>query len=273
MTLTDTPPRDHAAGRRAGKPSFQWLRVVFALVLRDMGTRFGKSSGGYFWAIAEPLGGILMLSLVFGMALRRPPMGESFMMFYASGVITFSMYSTVSGGVSSAINSNKSLLTYPVVTVLDAVLAKFLLNFLTVCVIAAVLFSSIILSLNVPVTLDFGAILLALFLAALLGLGVGSVNCVLIGFFPTWKNIWSVLSRPLYLLSGIFYIYETMPGALKTVLWYNPIVHLIALMRSGFYGFYHPHFISYSYVVAISMITFVIGAYLMRRHTSFLLEK
>lgn len=273
MDLTDTPPMGSTPGHRAGKPSFQWLRVVFALVVRDMGTRFGKSSGGYFWAIAEPLGGIVMLSLVFGMALRKPPMGESFMMFYASGVITFSMFRTVSGGVSSAISSNKGLLTYPVVTVFDAVLAKFLLNFLTVCVLAAVLFASIILSLNVPVTLDFGAILLSLFLAALLGLGVGAVNCVLFGFFPTWKNIWSVLTRPLYLLSGIFYVYETLPAPLKTVLWYNPIVHLIALMRAGFYGFYHPHFISYSYVLGISMVTFVIGAYLMRRHASFLLEQ
>ena len=40
----------------------QWLRVLFALVVREMATKFGRSWGGYLWAIAEPLGGILLLT-------------------------------------------------------------------------------------------------------------------------------------------------------------------------------------------------------------------
>ena len=139
--------------------------------------------GGYFWAIAEPLGGILLLSIAFSLAVRTPPMGTSFMLFYATGVVPYSMFNTMSKGVAGAIASNKGLLTYPVVSTLDAVLAKFVLNFLTIFVVAIVLFTGIILIGDVDVNLDLGSAAGAFVLAALLGLGIGTLNCVLNGFF------------------------------------------------------------------------------------------
>ena len=86
-------------------------------------------------------------------------------------------------------------------------------------------------------------------MAALLGLGVGTLNCVLIGFFPTWKNVWGVVTRPLFLVSGIFYTYDSVPAAFQHVLWYNPLVHVVGMMRSGFYGVYRDEYISVPYVL------------------------
>ena len=254
-------------------PRFQRLRVLFALVVREMGTAFGRSVGGYFWAIAEPLGGILLLSIAFSLAVRTPPMGTSFMLFYATGVVPYSMFNTMSKGVAGAIASNKGLLTYPVVSTLDAVLAKFVLNFLTIFVVAIVLFTGIILIGDVDVNLDLGPAAGAFVLAALLGLGIGTLNCVLNGFFRTWRNIWSVLTRPLFLLSGVFYTYQSVPPEFQVYLWYNPLVHVIGLMRAGFYGTYDPYYVSYAYVLGLSLGSFVIGGYLLRRHSSFLIEQ
>ena len=45
-------------------------------------------------------------------------------------------------------------------------------------------------------------------------------------------------SRPLFLLSGILYLYDSVPTAFQAILWWNPMVHVIGLMRSGFYGSY-----------------------------------
>ena len=262
-----------AAPRRVSFVRFQRLRVLFALVVREMGTAFGRSVGGYFWAIAEPLGGILLLSIAFSLAIRTPPMGTSFMLFYATGVVPFSMFNTMSKGVAGAIASNKGLLTYPVVSTLDAVLAKFVLNFLTIFVVAIVLFTGIILIGDVDVNLDLGSAAGAFVLAALLGLGIGTLNCVLNGFFRTWRNIWSVLTRPLFVLSGIFYTYQSVPPEFQVYLWFNPLVHIIGLMRAGFYGTYDASYVSYTYVLGISLGSFVIGGYLLRRHSSFLIEQ
>ena len=73
MDTTLAPP----APPRPGKPRFQRLRVIFAMVVREMGTRFGRSAGGYLWALGEPLGGIMMLAIAFSLALRSPPIGTS----------------------------------------------------------------------------------------------------------------------------------------------------------------------------------------------------
>jgi capsular polysaccharide transport system permease protein len=268
------PASDPAPLRvRAASPRLQRLRVIFALMVREMGTKFGRSAGGYLWAIAEPLGGILLLAVAFSLALRSPPLGTSFILFYATGIMPFSMFNALSRGVSGAVSSNKGLLTYPVVSTLDAVLAKVVLNFLTTALVAALLFAGILFSVDMHVNLALGPITLSFALAALLGTGIGTLNCVLFGFFPTWKNIWAVLTRPLFIISGIFFTYESVPQAFQAVLWWNPLVHVIGVMRSGFYGGYEPHFVSYPYVLGIAFGTFVIGGYLLRRHASFLIEQ
>ena len=269
MDTTALPPPP----ARPAPPRSSRLRVIAALVIREMGAKFGRSAGGYFWALAEPLGGILLLAFAFSLALRTPPLGTSFMLFYATGIIPFSMFNSMSKGVAGAIASNKGLLNFPVVTALDAVLAKVALNFLTTFLVATILFSGLVLGLGLHVNLDLAALAAAFCLAALLGLGVGTVNCVLFGFFPTWKNVWGVLTRPLFIVSGIFFTFESVPRAFQDVLWWNPLVHVIAVMRSGVYGAYDPAFVSYPYVIGLGLGLFALGGWLLRRHEAALLDQ
>jgi len=153
------------------------------------------------------------------------------------------------------------------------VMAKFVLNFMTMLLIAVILYSSIILGLGLYVVLDLAYVVRGFVLAALLGTGVGALNCVVFGFFPTWKNVWGVLTRPLFLISGILFTYESVPREFQAVLWWNPLIHVTAVMRAGFYGSYHPDFVSYPYVLGIALGLFVVGIHLMRRHASFLIEQ
>lgn len=257
---------------RPGPVRFQRARVLFALVLREMGTAFGKSAGGYFWTIAEPLGGILLLSIAFSLALRAPPLGTSFMLFYASGYLPYSTYRAVSGDVAGAVRSNRGLLNYPVVTTLDAVLSKCLFGAVNGFIVGVILFTAILLTLGEPMNLNPGEMMLAYALAVLLATGVGTINIVLFGFFPVWRNIWKILTRPMMILSGVLFLYESVPPAFETVLWYNPLTHIIGLMRAGVYGGYDPQYISVPYVTGVSLTLFLIGAYLLRRHSSALID-
>lgn len=113
---------------RVGAVRHQTLRVIFALILREASTRFGRSVGGYFWSIAEPAGGILLLSVAFSFLLRSPPIGSSFFLFYASGVVPLVFFTTLSGALAQSIQSNRGLLTYPVVTIPDVMVARTLLE-------------------------------------------------------------------------------------------------------------------------------------------------
>lgn len=243
------------------------------MVIREMATRFGRSWGGYLWAIAEPLGGILMLTFAFSFMLRTPPLGTNFALFYATGIIPFMLFSSVHGSVSQAINTNRGLLTYPVVQPLDAVFAKFLTSFMTLFVVGVLLYTGIILYFQLPVSLDPAAIFSGFLLMGLLGLGLGTINCVLFGFWPTWRHVWNVLTKPLFIASGMFYTFDSLPVQAQSVLWYNPLIHAVGLMRSGFYGGYDASYVEPLYVLGLSGGLFVIGAFLLRRHAVALLER
>ncbi|WP_251374287.1 ABC transporter permease [Ponticoccus alexandrii] len=236
-----------------------------ALILREMSTRYGRSAGGYIWAVLEPLGVIVILALAFSLVFRAPALGSSFILFYASGYLPFHVYQTVSLYVSRSINFSRPLLFYPSVTWVDALLARFILNSLTGFMVAYLLLGGLILAIDTRIVLDVLPIVQALALTALLGLGMGALNCALIGLIQTWDVIWSIASRPLFLASGIFFIYEDMPRVVQQVLWYNPLIHINGILRTGLYPMYNADFASWEYVVGFSLVTMGAGLLLLHR--------
>nr|WP_240621080.1 ABC transporter permease [Pseudooceanicola lipolyticus] len=239
---------------------------MLALVLREMSSRYGRTPGGYVWAVLEPLAAIIVLSVGFSLVLRAPSLGTSFLLFYATGYLPFDLYMSVSNQVARAINFSKPLLQYPAVTWLDAVLARFLLNSLTSILVAILLLGGILIATDARATLDMVPVVRAMALAMLLGLGVGTLNCALIGLFPIWEVAWSIITRPLFLASGIFYIYEDLPPLAQDILWYNPLIHILGLMRTGFFPTYTAAYVNEVYVLAVSLVLLALGQILLGRY-------
>ncbi|MDK3074553.1 ABC transporter permease [Sedimentitalea sp. JM2-8] len=235
-------------------------------MLREMSTRYGRTPGGYIWGILEPLAAILFLSVGFSLVLRTPALGTSFLLFYTSGYLPFHLYQSVSNMVAASVRFSKPLLKYPAVTWLDAVLARFLLNGLTGILITAILTAGILTVIDSRTMLDLPPIIEAMSLALLLGLGVGVLNCALSGLYPLWEVIWSILTRPLFLASGIIYLFESLPQLAQDILWYNPLVHIVGLMRTGFYPTYTAAHVSPLYVLSVSLILLTMGLLLMGRY-------
>ncbi|WP_370741727.1 ABC transporter permease, partial [Pseudooceanicola lipolyticus] len=250
----------------AERRRFATVRTVLALVLREMSSRYGRTPGGYVWAVLEPLAAIIVLSVGFSLVLRAPSLGTSFLLFYATGYLPFDLYMSVSNQVARAINFSKPLLQYPAVTWLDAVLARFLLNSLTSILVAILLLGGILIATDARATLDMVPVVRAMALAMLLGLGVGTLNCALIGLFPIWEVAWSIITRPLFLASGIFYIYEDLPPLAQDILWYNPLIHILGLMRTGFFPTYTAAYVNEVYVLAVSLVLLALGQILLGRY-------
>lgn len=241
------------------------LRTILALMLREMSTTYGRTPGGYLWAIVEPVAAIALLTVVFSLALRSPSLGTSFGLFYATGFLPFTLFMQVSNKTASALRFSRPLLRYPGVRFIDAILARFLLTTLTHVAVAYLLLSVIMIMFDVRTILDLEPIVQAFGLAALLGLGIGSLNCYLVMRFPVWDSLWSVLTAPLFLLSGIFYVPEDLPAGFLDIVTVNPIVHIIGLMRTGFYPTYDAAYVSVSYVLVIALAALALGLLLLNR--------
>lgn len=251
---------------RSGRRSWATARTVVALMLREMSTRYGQNPGGYVWAVLEPLGAIIILSFGFSLMMRSPSLGSSFLLFYSTGYIPFHVYNALAGTVARSISFSKPLLQYPAVTWLDAILARFLLNALTGFLVGYILMTGILAVTESRIVLDFIPIVGAMALAALLGLGMGTLNCALGGVYPTWDLIWSIITRPLFIVSGIFYIYEDLPHSVQVVLDWNPLIHITGLMRSGFFPMYRPQYIDIWFVLGVSLATLFMGLVLLGRY-------
>ena len=248
-------------------------RVLFALVMREMATRFGRSAGGYVWALLEPAVAVALLTAVFSQIARSPPLGESFTLFFTTGYMAFHLYRDVSGEVSAAINANKALLVFPRVTMLDVILARTILQALTGVFVFLVVIVCVYMVTRVDPVIRVERVLLALALAVALGAGVGALNCLLFAYSQTWQRVFNLINRPLFLISGVFFLYEDMPGYIQAVLWWNPLMHVVSIMRSGFYPAYDAAFAAPAFPLGVSAAALMTGALLIRRVRSRILDQ
>lgn len=252
---------------------FATLRSISALMLREMATTYGRSPGGYIWAVLEPVGAIAIMTLAFSLLLRSPSLGTNFLLFYATGYLPFSLYMSLSVKISQAIRFSRPLLAYPSVTYTDAIIARLLLNLLTQVMVFYIIMSGIHLVYDVRTVLDLPAILLAFSMATALGLGVGVMNCFLMSIMPVWENIWQIVNRPLFLLSMVLYIYEDMPSYVQNYLWYNPLGHMTGVMRTGFYPTYDATYVSVTYVFGVAAVLTTAGLILLGRYHRLILNE
>lgn len=244
----------------------QTLRTVSALMLREMSTTYGRSALGYLWAILEPVAGIILLTFVFSLAMRSPPMGTNFPLFYASGMLPFLAYMSVSQKISQSLKFSRQLLFYPSVTFVDAIIARFLLNGITEILVTTVVLGCILWFYDVDVILTPSALSLGFAMAFVLALGIGTLNCFLLTAFPIWERMWAVLNRPLFIISCIFFIFDDVPQPYQDYLWWNPLVHIVGMMRSGIYVTYEASYVSPLYVFLIGLLTAATGLLLLRRY-------
>jgi len=246
-------------------PSLTSLRSITALMLREMGSTYGDSPGGYVWAIIQPIGMIIVLSLGFSLLVRSPSLGTSFVLFYATGFLTYDLYNQMMKKVGDALNYSKPMLAYPRVLWLDAIIARFALNLLTLMTVFCIIITAVLTVIQTRTVLSINPILVGLAMAAVTGAGVGMVNCLLGGLFPIWKVVWKIATRPMFIASGVFFIYEDMPPLVQDILWWNPVLHATGMVRSGFYPNYYATYVSPAYVFGLALILVATG--LMFLHT------
>ncbi len=236
-----------------------------ALVLREMSTTYGRSPGGYLWAILEPAAGIALLTFVFSLAFRSPPIGSNFPIFYATGILPYTIYTQLNSRLMVSIWFSKPLLQYPSVSFIDAIISRAVLAIMTQIIVFYVVVNAIILLFDPQVSINAPLVALSLAMTAVFGGGIGVLNCLLISVFPVWQRIWNILHRPMFIISGIFFLFESIPEPYRSVLWYNPLVHIIGIMRKAFYPTYDAAYASPAYVFGFGLVALVIGLFFLRR--------
>lgn len=240
------------------------IRVLRALVRREITTRFARSVGGYFWAIAEPALFIGILTVVFSLIAQAPPLGDSFMLFFATGYIGFSFYRGVSDFASIAVMYNRTLLNFPTVSPYDAILARVYLEFVTLATSSVIVLTVVYFILGRMPQLDLFHLWVGMGLGVALATAVALCNAILFILFPTWQQIFGIVNRPLFIVSGVFFTPASLPPDARDIVLYNPIAHIVSIFRRAFYPEYEAPYVNYPFVIGLTLALMALGLYLIK---------
>jgi capsular polysaccharide transport system permease protein len=234
-------------------------RVISALILREIHTRYGNRQFGYLWEIVEHIAHILLLSVIFSLLQRATPVGDSFGVFFATGLIPFLLFSHIDKQIMNAVNGNQALLSYPMVMPFDLIIARTILECATTgVVIVLFLAAGFYFKLLAPVdsVLD---LFMAFATVIVIGMGLGMINSAIILYVETYKSIYPFFMRPLYFISGIFYTADSLPREAQQALFFNPLLHVNEWVRSAFFISYESHFVDKFYVVSVGVVLLFLG--------------
>ncbi len=239
--------------------------VIYALLLRELSSQFGKSRGGFVWVLVEPVAHLLVPVVIFGFIKQRLVPGVEFPVFLVYGFLPFLFFKTICLQIVDGVNAAQGLLSYRQVLLMDVFIAKVL----AYAVIQSVVFTVVLAGLAMlgydvlperPVELAG-----VLGLTALLAFGLGVVFAALASLIPDARPVIHILFMPLYFMSGILFPVTLFPDDWVRLLSINPVLHLVELSRAmALDGFETMKYTSIAYPVALALVATVIGLMLYR---------
>ena len=234
-------------------------RVVGALMLRETRVRYGRSKFGYLWALLEPTAYLIALSIVFTYMHAHAPFGNSMPLFFALGILPFSLFRNLSNQLGAAFEANQALLSFPIVKEIDAVIARGVLEIATMLVVVTIVLFIIYTLGDVPPPNNLMKMMASFAGLSMFGFGLGLCNAVIISKISSWRNLFQMMTAPMLFLSGIFYSLESLPTKVQKILIWNPVIHGVEGMRDGYFLNYRASNIDLAYLYAWGLALILIG--------------
>jgi capsular polysaccharide transport system permease protein len=228
-------------------------RVLFALMLRDIRTRFFGSGLGYLLAIAWPLSHILVVVAILIGVGRSAPYGDSVALFVATGALPFMIFSYVSRFIMISVFTARPLLAFPEVKLLDMFIAAAILETLAACCVTLTL---IIIAWFAGINViphDIVQAFYAFGAAVLLGVGSGMLNGMIALAVPFWMTGYALLTIALWMSAGIFFVPDALPAILREPLAWQPVLQIVEWMRSAYYEGYGDVLLDRGYVLGVAV--------------------
>ncbi len=118
------------------------LRVIWALMLRETVTRFGREGLGMLWMIAEPGLFVVGVVIIFSFIESSYPYGITPGEYLALSYPTLLFWRNGTGRVTGAISVNRALLHHQPIRPMDIIYSRILLEFVSAMAVFFVLISN-----------------------------------------------------------------------------------------------------------------------------------
>jgi capsular polysaccharide transport system permease protein len=238
------------------------LRVVGALLMREILTRYGRHNIGFMWVFFEPM--MFTLGVLGLWTATKATHGSSLPItaFAVTGYSSVLLWRNCANRCSLAILPNQSLLYHRNVRVIDLFFARLVLE------IAGATSSFFILTVFfITVGLmeppqDITMVIGGWVYMAGFGCGLGLVIGALSERSETAERVWHTIAYLMFPLSGAVFMVDWLPQNFQKVVLFVPMVHGTEMLRGGYFGAaVKPHY-SIPYMVVCDLVLNAIGLFL-----------
>ncbi|MDC8772731.1 ABC transporter permease [Roseateles albus] len=239
-------------------------RVIWALMMREVITRFGRENLGVLWLIAEPMMFTLGVTALWTSAGMNHGSSLPIVAFAITGYSSVLLWRNAVNRCNSGIQSNASLLYHRNVRVIDVFVTRVSLEMAGATasfIILATFFSAIgwIAPPEDPLLVVAGWLMLAWFGAALaMVIGAGTAYSEIV------DRLWHPASYLLFPLSGAAFMVDWLPASLQKVVLILPMVHGVELVREGYFGATVRTHHDMAYMATINLVLTLLGLFLVR---------
>jgi capsular polysaccharide transport system permease protein len=237
------------------------LRVIGALLMREVLTRYGRHNIGFLWMFAEPMIFTVGVTILWNLMKGSHHLagGMSITAFIFTGYSCLVLWRNVPGRCLTAIVPNHALMFHQQVKPLDVFLSRILLE-LAGPTISVVLLSIVFVAAGLMqpprdyLTAVCGWALLGWF-ASSLALLVGALG----ERSDIVEKLWHPATYFLLAVSGAFFMVDQLPAAFQSVVLLSPTTHCTEMVREGFLGDQYVWHYSIAYVVVFNMCLMLLG--------------
>jgi capsular polysaccharide transport system permease protein len=239
--------------------------VIYALLLRELSSRFGKSRGGFLWVLFEPIAHLLVPVTIMGFIRHRFVPGVEYPVFLVYGFLPFLLFKAICLQIVNGVNASQGLLSYRQVLLMDVFVAKAMAHFVIQAIVFAIVLGGLALigyDVLPARPLELAGVLI---LTVALAFGLGLIFAAIASLIPDARQVIIVMFMPLYFVSGVLFPVTRFPDDYVRWMAINPVLHLVELSRvAAVPGFEPMKYLSLPYPVTLALVSTVIGLMLYR---------
>jgi capsular polysaccharide transport system permease protein len=240
------------------------FRVLHALMMREVITRYGRDNLGVLWLVGEPMIFTLGVATLWSAAKLTHGSGIPIVAFAVTGYSSVLMWRNATSQCSAGIEQNKPLLFHRSVLIIDVFLTRIALE------IVGASSSFVVLSFFftfigwMPAPNDLTLVLEGWFMLAWFGASLALLIGAGTAFSPLVHRLWHPIAYLLFPMSGAAFMVQWLPKRLQEVVLYLPMVHGVELLRHGYFGnAVHTHY-DIAYMAECCVALTLCGMYVVR---------
>lgn len=240
-------------------------RVIGALLMREVITRYGRHNIGFLWLFIEPMMFTIGVTTIWGLLKATHGSDLPIGAFALTGYSSVLVWRNMPSRLVDSIEPNLSLMYHRNVRVMDIFVARVLLEAVgvgTSFFILTFVFASVGL-LELPE--DAMLVVIGWSMLAWFGMSLGMFLGALSHRSELIDKFWHPAAYLLFPLSGSAFLVDALPTDFAKFVLYLPMVHGVECVRDGFFG---SHFVAHydlGYMALCNLTLTVLGLAEMRR--------